>query len=219
MFITTMATVSSPIMPSYLLPAHPAGGATPVALERNTNTLIRRHRPVPLSPPSCSSPTPLSFICIHLFLHPLTPKRQETFLNGVEITIMKKKWLDLIAKSLRKQITDLLHFRGSLSQMSVLMHKCKRILTDWTQPRILLTFLSLFLLPSLVYSRGKQGLRSERKFGGFVSGTRHFGVAYLMCLICYGNFEFFPRVTVNSGSADWMRLRRYTEFSLCCTIS
>lgn len=45
------------VMPSYLLPAHPAGGVTPVALERNTNTLIRRHRPVPLSPPSCSSPT------------------------------------------------------------------------------------------------------------------------------------------------------------------
>ncbi len=53
MFIASMASV----MPSYLLPTHPAGGVTPVALERNTNTLIRRHRPVPLSPPSCSSTT------------------------------------------------------------------------------------------------------------------------------------------------------------------
>lgn len=61
------------VMPSYLLPAHTAGGVTPVALERNTNTLIRRHRPVPLSPPSCSSPIPAPsfafiYFCILLLL-------------------------------------------------------------------------------------------------------------------------------------------------------
>lgn len=160
---------------------------------------------------------PLSFICIHLFLHPLTPKRQEMLLNDVEIII--KNWLDLIAESLRKQITDLLHFRGSLSRMNILMHKCKGILTDWTQPRILLTFLSLFFPLRWFAPEGNRDWDLSGNLGGFVSGTRHFGVPYLMCLICYGNFEFFPRVTVNSGSADWMRLRRYTEFSLCCAIS
>lgn len=113
--------------------------------------------------------------------------------------------MDLIAESLRKQITDLLHFRGSLSRMNVLMHKCIRILTDWTQPRILLTFLSLFFSLRWFAPEGNRDWDLSGNLGGFVSGTRHFGVSYLMCLICYGNFEFFPRVTVLTQGAliEW----------------